>query len=132
MRRVEMDEETRVQFERKRLERLKQRIERRGAPSDERPKLDIHPLTADEIDARIIAVRDAHHEHISELLVRMTAHAIDTSASEFQTALKKLGAEIADLRAAIAELRAVFFTEKAEKSAPVDLPKLPLRPRGLN
>lgn len=98
-------------------------------------------ITAEEIDERISAAIDDYHEnHLSHVLTGLLARVLDTSASEFQLACKKLESEICKFESELAQLRSIFFNDRAEraekaeaeKRAPVDLPRLPLSSRGFN
>jgi hypothetical protein len=134
-----MDEERRRELERERIERMYRRIEKRDPPADERPRLDTvapTPLSMDQIDERIAEmIRENYEEFLSPLLSRVIAHGQDVEASKLEAAFQKLHTELSKLESEIAQLRAMFYNdktdraEKGDKSAPVDLPKLPLRDR---
>jgi hypothetical protein len=127
---------TRFRLAREGRERMRAQIERQADSSTRRArKLDTVPvarsrLTANQIDERIsTALREHYETFLSQVIAGTTARALDEGAGELHLAVKKFEAEIAELKAKVAELRASDFDRVAEKSAPVDLPRLPLRHR---
>jgi hypothetical protein len=129
MSRMEMNETVRVQGERERLERLRQMLESRSLPSEERPKLDTRPpmpLSADEIDERIrLAIDDHYKNYIFEIIVGVTARTLDEGASALQHAVRQFEAEIARLETELEKLRTAVITEPVEsaETAAADSPR---------
>jgi hypothetical protein len=109
------------------------RRKNRMPPLEETPsKLDTHepPITREEANELIAAQIAAHDEHIKALLVEILAKMLDSNSADLELSVRKLSVELSEVRAAFAEFRATLASEKS--GAPVDLPRVPLRPRELN